>query len=218
LEDSERQYIQSASGNAEVRTFSQLTVIILAAGESKRMGKPKASLMVNSRESFLSYLVKGYLQIPDNNIVVIHSSVVEPVDYGSRVHWLQNNDPQKGRYYSIWLAAKICSPGSACLIHNVDQPFIDSRIVKEMIMLLTPDSYVVPTYGGKGGHPVFLGSEIINFIVGHPENLDFREVLSGFRRKEVKWDDSRILLNINTKEDYLHFLVHHCQGSKSDII
>lgn len=215
MEDSQGQYIQSPFNASDRNLFDKLTIIILAAGESKRMGTPKAKLLVNSRESFLSYLVKGYLQIPDNNIVVVHSSIVEPIGYSSRVHWLENNDPQKGRYYSIWLAAKNCSPDSACLIHNVDHPFIDNRIVKDMMMLSTSDSYVVPTFGGKGGHPVLLGSRVVEYIAGHDDSLDFREVLSSFKRTELACNDLSILLNINTKEDYSHFLAHHYPGSKS---
>ena len=212
MEDSERQYIQSAFGNTAWRPFGQISVIILAAGESKRMGTPKAKLMVNSQDSFLEYLIKGYVQASDNEVVVVHSSSIECLSFPARVRWLLNDEPEKGRYHSIWLAAKSLRKDSACLIHNVDTPYVDKNLVTALVSISTPESYTVPTFGEKGGHPVLLGRKIVSYIADHPEGLDFREILKGFERKEIAWNDSRILLNVNTKEEYLKFLENSVQS------
>ncbi len=216
MEDSEGQYFQSSFNSADRSPFEQLSVIILAAGESKRMGMPKATLMVDTQDSFLEYLIKGYLQTSDNEVVVVHSSSIEPSVFPSRVRWLLNNKPNKGRFYSIWLAAKSLSKDSACLIHNVDNPYVDKKLIYKLVSLLTPESYIVPTFGGKGGHPVLLGRKIVNFIADHPEGMDFREILESFERKEIACEDSRILLNINTKEEYSHFQEKYYPGLKTN--
>ena len=61
-------------------------------------------------------------------------------------------------------------------------------------------------YQGHGGHPVLLGSSLVEFFNRQPDLPDFRRELSRFERIEVPCTDEGILLNINTKDDYKEFI------------
>ncbi len=59
---------------------------------------------------------------------------------------------------------------------------------------------------GKGGHPVLLGSGVVDIIRALDEGVDFRDVLKRFPRIEVPWPGEGILWNINTPGDYERFM------------
>lgn len=78
----------------------------------------------------------------------------------------------------------------------------------------SPD-VVLPTYGGRGGHPVLLSSAMVSALIGlpvdHPDSRLDRQIhalpVDRVARVEVK--DPRVLDNLNTVEDF----ARHQRGS-----
>ena len=93
-----------------------------------------------------------------------------------------------------------------CFMQNVDSPFINKELLSVLYQNRIDTGYVVPTYKDKGGHPILLNRKIIDKIVSIKEyDLNLKDVLSVFERKNVTVEDKGILLNINSKENYLQF-------------
>jgi molybdenum cofactor cytidylyltransferase len=62
---------------------------------------------------------------------------------------------------------------------------------------------VVPTFDGRRGHPVLLGSSVKEQII-RTDSLtgNMREILRGFRLTELEWHDDSILRDTDTPAEY----------------
>ena len=188
--------------------YKNISVIILSAGESKRLGKPKALLKFNTDETFVEKIVKSYSELGIDDILIVANNKLKNhladlfVDKPYKPKIIINNSTEKGRLYSIQCGAKTVKSKN-CFIHNVDNPFVDKHLVEKMIPLLKYKSYTQAVYNGKGGHPVLLSKEIIEFISGIRDyDISLKDVLMNYNRIVIKTDNSQILTNINTIEDY----------------
>ena len=113
---------------------------------------------------------------------------------------------EKGRSHSIHLGLQEVPPGSACFIHNIDNPFPAVSLLRLLLKSLPHKGYAVPVFQGRGGHPVLLGPGMADLLRIQSELTDFRQILRGFDRVEVPSPDDQILWNINTPEEYRKFL------------
>ena len=188
------------------QTFSAL---ILAGGESQRMNQPKAFLPVHGK-TFIENIVHDYNEAGVKKIVVVmnHRFMhLIPEGLLKLAKVIPNFDPDMGRYHSLRIGLKECS-GDHIFIHNCDNPYIEKEVAKALMDNAGPDSYVVPTYLGHGGHPVLLSKKIASCIAADENSTaTLRTALAKFRRTEAPVDSPLIRVNVNTRHDYdLHIL------------
>ncbi len=182
------------------------SAIIPAAGLSGRMGKPKALLPYDENESFAFHLLKAYDTIGVKPLIfVLNDQTDIHLPEKKNIIIIKNKNPEYGRSHSIKLALEQIPEGYATFIHNIDNPYAEKDLLKKMIDLLNDENYVVPVFKGKGGHPVLLGMNIINFLKNMGEFSNLKDILVKFNRRELIYDDEEILRNINTPEDYRKF-------------
>jgi molybdenum cofactor cytidylyltransferase len=193
----------------------KLPVIILAAGLSARMGQPKAFLKWDRHTTFLEKIIKEYFSFESEQLILVMNQegyqhvLLEHPDIAEYSEIIINPHPDNGRLSSLKIGINDLPQGTACFIQNVDNPFVTAELLDSMNDLANPDAYVVPVFEGKGGHPVLLGSAIVEFISTIEESeLDLHLILQNFKRIEVKTDNSQILININTEEDYKKYFHH----------
>lgn len=180
-----------------------VAALIPAAGLSGRMGIPKALLRHGCGSSFARYMLNCYGIFGCDPVVLVINHQLSDTEITSGKHLtILNPNPQWGRTHSIRLGLKAIPPATPCFVHNVDNPYLTPEMLDAMLALVTPKDYVVPVFKGKGGHPVLLGATVADAIRDCAEPSDFRSLLSSWPRKEVGWNDDRILLNINTPDDY----------------
>ncbi len=196
---------------------NDLALIVLLGGNSTRMGKAKAFLLFNSRETFLEHILHSYLALPVKKIVLVVSPaiknevqrMVSPLKSIAKIMLVENQYPELGRFKSILLGAEALEDESA-FIQNIDNPFVETSLLKEMVARLADGLYVVPVFKGAKGHPVLVSSEILDKIrntnAGPDTNL--REVLNDFTARELVAEDDRIHANINSESDYRHYFKH----------
>jgi molybdenum cofactor cytidylyltransferase len=186
---------------------SKFAAIITAAGISQRIGTDKASLIRRDGKTFSLHLIEFYLDTgADPLIIVVNTHSTIPKVNIKSVKFVINNSPEKGRGYSIELAINQLPDGLPCFIQSVDNQYVDEDLVMQMLSAIDADSYCVPVCKGRGGHPVLLGSNIVRYIHSNGINPDLRELLSNFRRIEIQCNTDKVLLNINTPEDYRNYL------------
>ncbi len=88
-------------------------------------------------------------------------------------------------------------------IHNVDNPFVNHKLLSLLLENIHDYDYVVPTFNNRGGHPILISKKVLKDIIaenGH--NLNLKDYLSIYKKKTVNVDDEKILINVNSKEDY----------------
>jgi molybdenum cofactor cytidylyltransferase len=184
-----------------------ISVLLLAAGNSERMGRYKASLPYGNGLTFAGQLVTVYIQAGCNSIIMVVNNSVNPaIPDPGKVEFVLNEHVEKGRSWSILLGLQRVPCGHSCFIQNIDNPYADPVLLRQMCEAIRPERYIVPVFGGRGGHPILLGSTVVDELRKRNNIRDLRETLKEFVRFEVLSSNERIHLNINTPEDYLNFI------------
>jgi molybdenum cofactor cytidylyltransferase len=182
--------------------------ILLAAGESRRMGFPKPLLKLGSR-TFIEILAAAMLQSVARLIVVIgaHAGAVRgaiPAD--SRIAVVENPDYLRGQLSSIKAALPHVSPDAGgVLIHLADHPMVRAETFAAVI-----DGYrrlqrpiAIARYQGRRGHPVLFSRELFAELAAAPEDQGARAVVSAdpARVAYVDVDDAGVLTDLDTPDD-----------------
>lgn len=182
--------------------------ILLAAGESRRMGYPKPLLRLGSR-TFIEVLAAAILQSTARLIVVVgaHAGAVRhavPVD--PRIAVVENPDYLRGQLSSIKAALPHVSPeAGGALVHLADHPMVRAETFAAVI-----DGYrrlqkpiTIARYRGRRGHPVLFARELFAELAAAPEDQGARVVVAAdpARVAYIDVDDSGVLTDLDTPED-----------------
>jgi molybdenum cofactor cytidylyltransferase len=190
-----------------------IDAIILAAGRSQRMGKPKALLRFEDK-TFLEQVI-SVLKLSDaDRITVVLGAETETIKKSidlSGTNIVINKDYQKGQLSSL-IAAIEDTPEQtkAILICLVDSPFITKEVVNKIISKFkeTNNPIIVPVFNKERGHPTLFSRSLFNELLGAPEEQGARYVLYSNEEKilELETSESGILIGIDTPADYkFHF-------------
>jgi len=192
--------------NSEVKEFS---AIILAAGESSRMGIPKLSLSYDESTNFLEHIVNEYELFGCNEIVIVVNGQGKKylkendIKFPENIKIVLNAHTELHRFYSLKIGVRALSNTKPVFIHNVDNPFVNQRVLTELVNKYKYADYINPQYNEKGGHPFLLSKTVINDIKSsHEDKLHLKEFLNQYSRLRIKVDDEKVLVNINTIDEY----------------
>ena len=183
--------------------------IILAAGDSTRMGRPKALLPYQGK-TFLNKLVDDFEQIGCQPIVIILGKAapqIQPQLKGYDVSIEINHHPEKGPLSSLQIGLQCLPPNCPGFFFcPVDHPAVKIKTLKNMLLAWkgSPKNVIRPSFQGRRGHPVLLGRDWIEIVRVLPLSSNMRELLC--QRIENVIDlpvsDPGILTNVDTPSDY----------------
>jgi molybdenum cofactor cytidylyltransferase len=191
---------------------SSLAGVILAAGASSRMGQDKALLQYGGR-SFLAGAIQLLQNVCDFVVVVAgkNMDVLRPIVYENSAYLALNPQPELGQFSSLRLGlqAVLDRGRDAACVTLVDRPPAELKTVqklKEHFLRGSPETNwaLVPQFEGKHGHPVIFAREMIEaFLRAQPtDNARAIEHQHQDRIEYLAVNDPRVVLNINTPEDY----------------
>ncbi|MEP6643365.1 MAG: nucleotidyltransferase family protein [Acidobacteriaceae bacterium] len=195
--------------------------VILAAGESRRMGQNKAFLPWPPEESpatppkhtFLSAAIHALNGVNDMVIVVAgnNESELMPVVYACGGRLVRNPSPERGQFSSLQVGLReVLNHGrSAAMITLVDRPPPRIDTLQLLVTAFERSSHagnwaVVPEYQGKHGHPFMVGREMIEAFLRAPATSIARE-LEHANQQHIEYvavDDPFVATNVDTPEDY----------------
>jgi len=193
--------------------------VILAAGESSRMGTDKALLpwpprgpgQPRSADTFLSAAIRSLLAT-DFVVVVAgaNEAALTPIVYANGASVVVNPDPSRGQFSSLQVGLhEVLNRGrDAALITLVDRPPVREATVealREAFASAPPNIWaVVPEYGGQHGHPYVAGRELIEAFLQAPPTAMAREVEHRHQQhiQYVAVNDPFVAMNVNTPEEY----------------
>ena len=188
------------------------SVIILAGGKSKRMGQPKAFLKFDKNRTFIDKITDEYINAGVHKIILVINAfalnseneiILSNLDKSITI--IYNRNTEKGRLYSLSLGLAELDTIKDCFIQNIDNPFVNSSLLKKMIPLISIDSYVSPTYNKKGGHPILISKSICDSIsITDDSSITLRDKLEKFNRIVIPVNEE-VLININTVEEYTNY-------------
>jgi len=186
-----------------------IDVILLISGNSKRMQKEKALLPFSKQRSFLCQLLDTYLNLQNAEIFVVVNESNEDIiknsclEFKDKISFLVNPNPEKGRLSSILLGLKHLKMDRGVFIQNIDNPFTSVSLLQEMTKNYQSDSFLVPQYKGKNGHPLLLGSRLVDEMKKGADAIsDLKRFLNTKEKRCLITDEKAILANINSPEEY----------------
>ncbi len=187
----------------------QTSAIILAAGNSSRMGEPKLSLKFDEKFTFIEKAIKEYIDFGCKEIIVVinksgKKSIEENnISLPENTITVINEFPELGRFYSLKLGCNAIENANTTFLHIIDNPFVNQKLLKTLFDNSRSADYIIPSHDSHGGHPVLVSEKIINAAKSESANeLHFKEFLNRFSSFRIEVDDKRILANINDWKDY----------------
>ena len=189
---------------------SLISVIILAAGESKRMGKPK-QLMPLGRTTILEQTVENCLNSKVNEVIVVLGHRAEEAKrlIAARLVKLAiNPNYQQGMSTSIIAGLNMVdSRARAVMIALGDQPFIDSQTLNRLIdeFYHHDKGIAIPVYRGRRGHPVIFAVRYKGELFRLKGDIGGREIIDRYPNDvlEVPVNCEGIYIDIDTNKQLL---------------
>ncbi|MBN1252249.1 MAG: NTP transferase domain-containing protein [Bacteroidales bacterium] len=188
------------------------SVIILAAGNSSRMGKAKFALKFDNSKTFIEKIIDKYQNFNCQEIIIVlNKSGIETfknlkIKNLKSVKIIENNKLEFERFYSIKIGLSALKNNAPCFIQNSDNPFINNDLLRILISNIKNYDYINPYYKNKGGHPILLSEKLIKKLISENQNnINFRDFLKNFSHKKIETDDKNILININSEIEYYKY-------------
>ena len=188
-----------------------IVAVVLSAGESSRMGRPKALLPIDG-QTFIERIVAALKQTKVGKIIVIlghNGSELEAKISHLPVQILINTDYKQGQLSSLQLAVRDLQADADCdgmLVHLVDHPYLAPALVQEMIRRFyeTKKRIIVPRYHGKRGHPVIFSNALFGELLSAPMAEGAKAVVNAHRAEtlEIDTQEEGIAVDIDTPELY----------------
>jgi molybdenum cofactor cytidylyltransferase len=189
-----------------------ITAIVLAAGESKRMGQPKM-LMPWGESTVLQTVISTIQAAGITDILVVTGGARKEVEalLGRSVQTVFNEEYIKREMLSsIQTGLKVKMPQTtAALICLGDQPQVQVGSVQKICeaFALGNAPLVVPSYDMHRGHPWLVARPLWDELIAMKAPLSARDFLKNHsdQIKYVEIDTPSILEDLDTPEDYLKF-------------
>lgn len=194
--------------------------LILAAGDSSRMGREKALLpwpptaagRADSTETFLSAAIQSLSRATEFVLVVAgkNEPALRPITYSQGASLIVNPDPGRGQFSSLQVGLhEVLNRGrDAAMITLVDRPPAAAETIQRLrdAFEISDQSVwaIVPEFSGKHGHPYLVGREMIEAFLRVPASSTARDVEHQYQShiQYVPVQDPLVALNINTPEEY----------------
>lgn len=183
------------------------TGIILAAGESRRFGEPKILLKWNG-ETFIRNVIKNALQALLSPIIVVLGSVVENVideikDLPVRI--VINPEWKEGQSSSLRAGLNdIPNKTGSVIFLLADQPHLSVELISSLVNLhnKTLAPLIVPKVDEMRANPVLFDKVVFNDLKRVKGDMGGRALFENYPITWLPWEDKRILLDVDTPEDY----------------
>ena len=186
--------------------ITSVAALLLAAGRSSRMGSCKPLLPLGDK-TVLDRCLKTLHQGGVNDIFVVVSINGEEVARAAHEHPVQivvNSDSRGDMASSIRIGRdRTALETSGIIVALCDCPLVLPTTIAALIEQHSKhvDCIITPTYLGRRGHPLLLPRPILEELT---EGTTLRDVLkrNAIRIREVPLEDSGILTDMDTPEDY----------------
>jgi CTP:molybdopterin cytidylyltransferase MocA len=187
--------------------------VILAAGESSRMGRDKALLAWQGRTFLEAHIVA--LQMHTDFVLAVggrNSSSLQPFVDAQAAFLVQNPAPERGQFSSLQVGLReVLNRGrDAAIIALVDRPPARPETIASLRRAFEASPRdvwaVVPECEGRHGHPLVAGREMIEAFLSASSGTTARDVEHAYRQHilYVPVADPLVVANINTPEEYRH--------------
>ena len=188
-----------------------ISAIVLAAGESKRMGQTK-QLLEWEGTTILQRVLENLCRSQMDEVILVlgHEAdrILQRVDT-RQVKVVINKNYREGMITSIQQGLmNLNDKAEAFFIVLADQPGVGpevfDRLISEFRRVTPSKSIVLPTFHGRRGHPALFSAKYREEALRIEGDVGFRQVLQEHPEEilTVEMDTDSILQDIDTPDDY----------------
>jgi molybdenum cofactor cytidylyltransferase len=192
---------------------SVIPAIVLAAGRSSRMGRAKATLPAGDGETFLTRIVRTFLEAGVDDVIVVVGHDADAIaasfsESGLPARFVVNREYDRGQLSSLLAGlSAIDRPGvSAALVTLVDVPLVSASTVRTVIesYRLTGAPIVRPTSGDRHGHPLLIDRSVFGALRAADPSAGAKPIVRAHASAtgDITIDDEGAFIDIDTEEDY----------------
>lgn len=185
-------------------------IVVLAAGDSSRLGQPK-QLLTYKGESLLQHSVKAAIETGMQPIIVVLGSNAGQVQKEleqTPVHVVVNTQWQEGMASSIRCGIDdllASTPSAEGLILMVcDQPFVDAALLSDLIAAYQKSSkrIVACSYDDTFGPPVFFHQSLFSELLQLQGDVGARGVIRRHANEVAVVPFAKGTIDVDTEADY----------------
>lgn len=193
--------------------MTRLSAVILAAGASTRMGRPKALLEWRGRP-FVLHTVELAREAGAEPIVVVQGAVTLPAEAVGDATVVHNAQWSRGPLGSLQCglaAVREHAPTAAVMVLTVDRPHIAASTVQALAAAAAGEPAAIwqPRWGDRRGHPILYPPDVVQRLLDLRPPSTPRDLLGepsiAQRRRQIDVSDPAVLDNLDSPAD-LHAL------------
>jgi molybdenum cofactor cytidylyltransferase len=190
-----------------------VTGVVLAAGQSRRMGQPKALLPARAGDTFLSAQIRTLTAGGTDDVIVVTRPGDAAIDaelarFGpaARLRRIENVAADEGAQLSSILVAlaAVGDRSHAILVVPVDMPLIAASTVRRLVETFRASRAPIlrAVHAGRHGHPVLFSRDVFEDLRRADPSVGARAVVRARGAMDVEVDDPGVLEDVDTPEDY----------------
>jgi molybdenum cofactor cytidylyltransferase len=203
-----------------------IPALVLAAGRSSRMGRAKALLRLGDADTFLTRIVKTFVEADVEDVLVVVGHEADriasglPADLPARLVF--NRDYDRGQLSSLVAGlAVVDRPGvEAVLVTLVDVPFVTPATVRAVVerYRATHAPIVRPTSGLRHGHPLLIDRSLFGALRSADPEVGAKPIVRAHASAagDIEIADEGSFLDIDTAEEYARALSDRSIGGGDD--
>ncbi len=183
-----------------------ISAVILAAGQSARLGKPK-QLIPWQGTTLLDFTISVIQQSGIEDIVLVLGAISEEIKKTLNIQQLRivyNASWATGKASSIRAGLNaISSASTGVLIFLCDQPYLSADLICNIIQAgdSSDVDIIAPAVGDQLSNPVLFKKRILPAFYTLQGEEGGKNLFSKYKIQRVPWTDERILLDIDTQAD-----------------
>lgn len=183
-----------------------ISAVVLAAGLSNRMGRPKQLLKLGDK-TILEHVVGQVLKSKVSETIVIlgaYQEEIKQVLSGYEVKCIKNPQYKDGQGTSVAAGAAAVNPEARGILFLVaDQPLISPEAINRMIEVFTQTGALI-VRPEETGNPVLFDTSLRDSLTRLTGDAGGRQVIEKYKNQVVKILDcpGLITLDVDTEEDY----------------
>jgi len=189
--------------------MDEIWAIILAAGESKRMGSPKMLLPFKGR-SMIENVISNVFKSKADEIIVVLGAYFDELSLLMKrldVSYCFNDNYMKGMLSSVQCGFKnLPQDYKAALVFQGDQPLIPPAVVDRVIdeYIRSGKGIIVPVFNSRRGHPLLVDKKYRGEIEKLLPDEGLHSLLDKFGEDllEVETGEPGILRDFDTYDEY----------------
>ncbi len=187
---------------------TSVAAVILAAGESKRLGQPKQLLDFKGK-TFIENVIEETVIVGLSPIIVVlgfeSEKIQEKLDkYSSKIKIVINHEWETGQSSSLRVAIPSLFKNTYSIFLLADQPQITSALLIKLVQTVhnTRKNIVATFVGGIRSNPVAFSRDLFPELAEIKGDQGGRFLFGKYEIEKMEWEDERILIDVDTPEDY----------------